>query len=42
MKVVQREVEEVKVEWEESQVAISHLQSTVTEMTDRLVSLGSN
>ena len=39
VRVVEREVEEVRVEWEESRAAVSHLQTTVTEMTARLVSL---
>ena len=41
VKVVEREVEEVRVEWEESREAVSCLQTTVTEMTAQLVGLGS-
>ena len=39
VKVVEKEVEEVRVEWEESRAVVSRLQTTVTEMTARLVSL---
>ena len=39
VKVVEKEVEEVRVEWEESRTVVSQLQTTVTEMTARLVSL---
>ena len=39
MRVVEKEVEEVRVEWEASRVAIHRHQTTVTEMTLRMVSL---
>ena len=39
VKVVEKGVEEVRVEWEESRTVVSQLQTTVTEMTARLVSL---
>ena len=39
VRVVEREVEEVRVEWEESRAAVTRLQTTVTQMTAKLVSI---
>ena len=39
VRLVEREVEEVKIEWAESRAAVSQLQTTVTEMTGKLVGL---
>lgn len=38
VKVVEREVEEVRMEWAESRAAITHHQTIITKMTGRLVS----
>ena len=38
VKMVEREVEEVRVEWEESREAVCRHQTIITEMTVRLVS----
>ena len=37
VKLVEREVEEVRLEWEESQEAVCRHQTTITKLTVRLV-----
>ena len=39
VKVVEREVEEVRLEWEESRAAVCRHQTTITDMTVKLVSM---
>ena len=42
VKVVEREVEEVRLEWEESRAAVCQHQTTIADMTVKLVSVHSN